>query len=126
MNTDLLIVLLASMRIAIGLAPMVAASRTSQLLGFPASHDNPTARLMGRLFGVRDIGLGVVAIAALFGHVSLPFALLFNASMDAGDALMISIPLVRRQGIDRAAIASLVLAVIGGSAWLGTYLLFAR
>ena len=126
MNIDLLIVLLASMRVAIGLAPMVAASRTSQLLGFPASHDNPTTRLMARLFGVRDIGLGVVAIGALFGHVSLPFALLFNACTDAGDALMILIPLARRQGIDRAALSSLILAALGGSAWLATYLLFAR
>ncbi len=126
MNVDLLIVVLASMRVAIGLAPMVAATRTSQLLGFPASHNNPTARLMGRLFGVRDIGLGVVALGAVFGHVSLPFALLFNAAMDSGDAVMISIPLIRRQGIDRAAIASLGLAAMGGSAWLGTYLMFAR
>ena len=29
----------------------------TRMLGFPASHDNPTARLMGRFFGVRDIGL---------------------------------------------------------------------
>ena len=40
-------------RIALGLAPFVAAGPSSRLLGFPASHDTATARLMGRFFVVK-------------------------------------------------------------------------
>lgn len=112
-------------RIALGLAPFVAAGPSSRMLGFPASHDNPTSRLMGRLFGVRDIGLGVLALWGLRHPEALPFVMLFNAFMDAGDLLAISIPLVKRQGIDRAAAASAAFALIGGLGWL-TMWLFTR
>src|SRR5438067_6844180 len=88
-------------RIAIGLAPFVAAGPASRMLGFPRSHDTATARLMGRFFGVRDIGLGVLVLWALRHAEALPFVLLFNAAMDLGDLVSSAIPLVRRQGIDR-------------------------
>ena len=105
-------------RIALGLAPFVAAGPASRLLGFPAKHDNPTARLMARFFGVRDIGLGVLAFYALWHPETAPFLFLFNAAMDAGDLVSISIPLVKRQGIDRAAIWSALMAAGGGVSWL--------
>ena len=110
-------------RIALGLAPFIAAGPSSRMLGFPASHDNPTARLMGRFFGVRDIGLGVLALWGLRHPEALPFVLLFNALMDAGDLFAISIPLVKRQGIDRAALASAGFALIGGLGWLLMWLI---
>lgn len=110
-------------RIALGLAPFIAAGPSSRLLGFPAAHDNPTARLMGRFFGVRDIGLGVLALWGLRHPEALPFVMLFNAFMDAGDLFAISIPLVKRQGIDRAAAASAGFALIGGLGWFSMWLL---
>jgi Domain of unknown function (DUF4267) len=105
-------------RILIGLAPFVAAGTTSRLLGFPAAHDNPTARLMARWFGVRDIGLGVLVFWSLRHPETLPFIILFNAIADFGDLFSVSIPLVKRQGIDRAAIASAGFALPAGVAWL--------
>lgn len=105
-------------RIGLGLAPFVAASPTSRLLGFPAAHDTPTARLMGRLFGVRDIGLGVLVFYALLHPLVLPFVFLFNATMDGGDLFSVSIPLVKREGIDRAALLSGLFATMGGTGWL--------
>lgn len=105
-------------RILLGLAPFVAAGPSARLLGFPTSHDNPTTRLMGRLFGVRDVGLGVLVFYALRHPEILPFVLLFNALTDFGDLLAIAIPLVRRQGIDRAALASAGFALPAGLAWL--------
>lgn len=114
---------LALGRIALGLAPIIAAGPASRLLGFPSRHDNPTARLMGRLFGVRDIGLGVLAFWALGHPEALPFVLLFNALHDAGDLFSITIPLVKRQGIDRAALASAAFAIIGGLSWFTMWLI---
>jgi hypothetical protein len=105
-------------RIAIGLAPLLAAGPASRLLGFPARHDTPTARLMARMFGVRDIGLGVLAFYALRHPETRPFLFAFNALTDLGDLLAISVPLVRRQGIDRAAILSALFAIGGGLGWL--------
>ena len=105
-------------RIALGLAPFVAAGPASRLLGFPAGHDNPTSRLMGRLFGVRDIGLGVLAFYAIRHPEVAPFLFLFNAFMDLGDLFAVTIPLIKRQGIDRGAALSGLFALIGGLGWL--------
>ena len=110
-------------RIALGLAPFLAAGPTSRLLGFPTSHDTATARLMGRFFGVRDIGLGVLAFYALRHPDAAPFIFLFNAFMDAGDLVSITIPLVKRQGIDRAAALSALFAMTGGLGWLIVWLI---
>jgi hypothetical protein len=115
---SLVVSAMAAGRVAIGAAPFVAPRAASRLLGFPASHDTPTARLMARMFGVRDIGLGVLALWALRHPDALPFVALFNAFMDAGDLVSIAIPLVRRDGIDRAALASAAFAIIGGLSWL--------
>ncbi len=111
------LVALAVGRFAIGLAPIVAARASSRLLGFPEAHDNATARLMARLFGVRDIGLGAIVLVNLGDADALRRALWLNLAMDLGDALMITIPLLRRQGIDRAATLSLVFALGGAIAW---------
>jgi hypothetical protein len=120
---DLAVTALGLGRIAIGLAPFVAAGPSSRLLGFPARHDNPTARLMGRLFGVRDIGLGVLAFYAVRNPEAAPFVFLFNAFMDLGDLFAISIPLVKRQGIDRGALLSGVFAFGGGLSWIVVWLI---
>jgi hypothetical protein len=110
-------------RIALGLAPFLAAGQSARLLGFPASHDNPTSRLMGRLFGVRDIGLGVLAFYAIKHPETAPFIFLFNAFMDLGDLIAIAIPLVKRQGIDRAAVMSAMFALIAVPSWFVLYLI---
>ena len=105
-------------RIALGLAPFVAAGLVSRALGFPREHDSPTARLMARFFGVRDVGLGVLAFYATAHVEAAPFLFLFNAGMDAGDLFSTALPLARRQGIDRAALMSAAFALTGGVAWL--------
>lgn len=114
----LVVTFMGVMRILIGVAPFVAAGTTSRLLGFPATHDSPTARLMARFFGVRDAGLGVLAFFAVAHPETAAFVFLFNAGMDGGDLVSTAIPLVKRQGIDRAALASGAMALTGGLAWI--------
>ncbi len=108
-------------RVVLGLAPFVAAASSTRLLGFPPEHDNATARLMARFFGVRDVGLGVLIFHGASHTAELPFLVLFNALTDFGDLLAISIPLVRRQGIDRAALGSAAFALPAGLAWLAVF-----
>ena len=105
-------------RILLGLAPFIAARPSAALLGFPVAHDTPTTRLMARFFGVRDVGLGVLIFYALGHAETLRFILLFNSLTDFGDLFAIAIPLVRRQGIDRAAWSSAAFALPAGLAWL--------
>jgi hypothetical protein len=105
-------------RVVLGLVPFVAARRSAALLGFPQAHDTPTTRLMARFFGVRDVGLGVLVFYALSHPAVLTFVLLFNALTDFGDLGAIAIPLLRRQGIDRAAWSSVGFALPAGIAWL--------
>jgi len=105
-------------RIILGVIPFVAAGPSSRILGFPESHDNATTRLMARFFGVRDVGLGALVFYGLGHAEALSFILLFNAAMDLGDLVAIGIPLVRRQGIDRAAWVSTGFALPAGLAWL--------
>lgn len=109
---------MGAMRIALGLAPLFFPGPASRLLGFPKEHDTATARLMGRLFGVRDVGLGLLAFYGAAHPELLDIMCLFQAAMDGGDLLSIAVPLVRRQGIDRAAIGAAAFAAIGGASWL--------
>lgn len=106
-------------RIVLGLAPFVAAGPSARLLGFPAHHDNATARLMGRLFGVRDVGLGVLVFYGLKHPEVLGFLVLFNALTDFGDVVAVGVALAGREGIDRGALASGAMALPAGLAWLG-------
>src|SRR5580658_1819400 len=105
-------------RVLLGLAPFVASNTASALMGFPREHDNPTMRLMARLFGVRDVGLGVIVFYGLTHPESLGFLLLLNALTDFGDLVAIAIPLARRQRIDRAAWTSVGFALPAGLGWL--------
>lgn len=106
------------MRVLLGLAPFVAAGAASRLMGFPKAHDTATTRLMARLFGVRDVGLGVLVYYGIGHPAALGFILLFNALTDLGDLIAISVPLVRRQGIDRAAWTSAAFAFVACLGWL--------
>ncbi|HVY45383.1 MAG TPA: DUF4267 domain-containing protein [Minicystis sp.] len=105
-------------RIVLGLIPFFAARRVADLLGFPRAHDTASTRLMARFFGVRDVGLGVLVFYALAHPSILSFVLLFNALTDLGDLAAIAIPLLRRQGIDRAAWSSAGFAAPAAAAWL--------
>jgi hypothetical protein len=104
-------------RVVIGAAALLAPGPTSKLLGFPRDHDNATARLMGRLFGVRDVALGVLVWRFKDDQEVAPWAYRFNAAIDAGDAASIAIAVAGRQGIDRGALSSAVPALGAAFSW---------
>ena len=118
MDASTLILVFGIIRIVIGVSPVFAPRPSMRLLGFPLEHDNPTGRIMGRLFGVRDIGLGVMAIMALDYPEFLPFVCLFNAAHDAGDATAFAIPMIRGQEVGRGALVGLLVASSAIGAWL--------
>src|SRR5439155_1462249 len=60
-------------------------------------------------------------VAALRDRAQLRWTFLFNLCMDAGDAVSCLIPLVRRQGIYRAAASSLAFALFACTACIAIY-----
>jgi hypothetical protein len=105
-------------RIAIGAAALLTPRMTSRLMGFPTEHDNPTARLMGRLFGVRDVILGVLVLTMHDDPRIARSIYQLNAAVDAGDAASMATAIIGRQGIDRAALSSAALAVPAAFGWI--------
>jgi hypothetical protein len=114
---------MAAGRVLIGAAALLAPGPTSRLLGFPAEQDSASARLMGRLFGVRDVALGALVWKARNDPAFARFSYRLNACVDAGDAASMAVAVIGRQGIDRAALASSVPAL---SAMVGWSILAAR
>lgn len=109
----------AAGRVVIGLAPLLAPGPTSRLLGFPSEHDTASARLLGRLFAVRDVALGVLTWQVRNDPVLLRHAFRINAAIDAADATTAALPpLLGRRGIDRAALATAAFAFTGMNLWL--------
>jgi hypothetical protein len=104
-------------RVAIGAAALFAPGWTSRLLGFPVEQDSPSARLMGRLFGVRDVALGVLVWKARNDPATARFVYRLNAGVDGGDAASMAAAVIGRQGIDRAALSSSVPALGAMVGW---------
>lgn len=121
MNDDRLKATVTAMaigRVAIGVSAVLVPGPSSRLLGYPPEQDSPTARLMGRLFGVRDVALGVLVWHIRDEATESRFVYKLNAWVDAGDAAAMVAALIGRQGIDRAALSSAALASLGAAGWL--------
>ncbi len=111
---------MATARVLIGLGALFTPGPFSRLLGYPPEQDSPTARLMGRLFGGRDIALGALVWRVRDEPSLAPFAYGLNAAVDATDAASMAAAIAGRQGIDRAAALSAVPALTAILGW--TYL----
>jgi hypothetical protein len=125
LNATVVACVLGAGRVLIGLGAIFAVDPLAAWFGFPRADVTPTMRIFSRLFGNRDLGLGVLIFASTADVSALRFALLFNAAHDALDWCAILVPLVRRQGIRRPALAFLACATSGVvlfvSAWWYTF-----
>jgi hypothetical protein len=107
-------------RAGIGAAAIAAPGHAAKIAGYPAAHDNPSAQLMSRLFGVRELVLAwlVIDAARRPGGVT-PRVLALQAAVDAADAAVQSVSVVRREGIDRGAVGGTVIAAGAAVLWGG-------
>jgi len=94
--------LIAWTRVGIGASVWVAPRASMRGLGFDP--DNPQVMALARLAGTRDLALGAGAVATLDDPRAQATMLRANAVVDALDAAAFGIALVRRRGIDRAAV----------------------
>jgi len=105
-------------RAAVGVAAIASPGLTSALMGFPKGHDTATARMIGRLFGIREIALGAYTAAQVQADPVRPDVYLLNAAVDMGDAAVCALTLLGRRGVGRAAAGSFALAVPFAAAFL--------
>ena len=96
----------------VGLTPGTAL----KLFGLPEEVDTPALRYVGRIFGIRNAILGVMLWEARKDPAQLERMATLNAVTEAVDAVSASVPLVRRQGIDRTAASTFAtsLSVMAG------------
>jgi hypothetical protein len=108
----------ASARAAIGLASILAPKVSSRIAGYPGDHNNPTARLLAGLFGVRELLLAWLVIDAARDPDGLsPGVFALQAAVDAADVAVQSLPLLRREGIDRGAAGGIAVAAVAAVGW---------
>lgn len=112
--TRLLAVGLAGGRLAIGTGIWLTPGPALRGLGFDPGQ--APVRALGRLAGTRDLATGALAIATLGDAAAMRRVALANAAIDAGDALTFAIALVRRDGIDRAAVGGALSAATAAAA----------
>jgi len=113
---------IAAGRIAIGLGALVATRPALDALGFEDPH--PATVVLARMAGVRDVALGLHALAVRDDAARLREASVLGVVVDGGDAFAFGSALAAREGMDAAALKSLPLAgaaVVAG-AWVASRL----
>ncbi len=90
---------MAAARAGIGVMSIATPSLSAKIVGYPAAHDNPTARMMARLFGVRELLLAYLVIDAVRGPDGpSPSVFAVQAAVDASDIVVQSWPLLQTRG----------------------------
>lgn len=109
---------MAAVRAGIGVMSIATPSLSAKIVGYPGAHDNPTARMMSRLFGVRELLLAYLVIDAVRSPDGpSPSVFAVQAAVDASDIVVQSWPLIKREGLDRAAVGGIALAGVAALAW---------
>jgi hypothetical protein len=105
-------------RAAIGSLAVLAPGLGSRILGFPAAHDNASARVAGRLFGIREVTLAGYTAVQVQRTPQQRDLYLANAAVDSADFAVLTLTFLGRRGIARAAFTSALLAAPFAAAWL--------
>jgi hypothetical protein len=98
-------------RAAVGVASLLAPGLASTIMGFPRGSDTASARMIGRLFAVREMALGGFTVAQVLRDPMQPDVYLLNAAVDGSDALVCGLTFLGRRGVGRAAFGSFALAI---------------
>lgn len=109
---------MSAVRAAFGVAAILAPDFSARLIGYPGDQVNPTSRIFGGLFGVRELALAATVVGTRDQPSMLRSALALNAACDLGDAAVAARALRRREGVDRGAVATITPALVGAASWL--------
>lgn len=110
---------IAVVRIVVGTLGLLANRPVQRAFGLPARHDTPTARALARLFGVRNVALGVWALSVRDDSADVRRRCYeLNAAVDVADVAVLLWPVLRRQGLARFGITSALLGTSATLTWL--------
>ena len=109
---------LALVRIAIGVGTLAAPGPMLKLFGFPTEHDNASARIVGRFFGIREVAIGALTLAVVQDRPRSRDLFALNAFVDGSDAVLALLALVTHRGIPRAAVGTILVATPLAAGWL--------
>ena len=116
---------IASLRMVVGGGALFASGLARRLFGLPADQDTPTARTLGRLFGIRNIVLGYWAYQTRDADKEARrFCYQVNMLVDAVDVTVLLWPVLRRQHLDRFSLTSIALGSSTALAWADLLKLF--
>lgn len=102
----------------LGAAALAFPRPMSRLIGFPDDDFNASARFVGRLYGIRELLRSVHLWVESGRGLPSEETIAANLLIDAGDVALAFTSLVRRDGIDRAALTIAVMASVVSSQWL--------
>lgn len=110
--------LVSIIRILVGIAPFVVPNFSVARMNLPVGHDNESYRSMFRLFGARDVVLGILTILYYPIGEYLIYLLCLNALVDAGDVVSSIIGIRTDQKMRKSGKQSTFIAGAAFSAWI--------
>jgi len=109
----------AQLRLTVGSSALVATGLSRVAFGVSAGHDNPSTRVLGRLFGIRNIVLGAWTLGVRDADVATRrLCYKLNAVVDAVDVGILLWPLLRGEGTARFSLTGASLGAATMLAWI--------
>ena len=107
-------------RVTIGAAAALAPGSLLNAFGIDSAEDSPTLRYFARLFGIRNVVLGILVWQSREDPQRLAAVASINAATEILDAVAGAVPLITRQGRGASAVTAVAtsLAVSAGFAGL--------
>jgi hypothetical protein len=103
-------------RMCVGGPLLLTTGLARRLFGVPEEQDTPALRMLGRLFGIRNVVLGLWTLAARdHGAEQRRLCYRLNAAVDAADLVVLAVGGTTGRGLVRAALMG---GSLGGSALL--------
>lgn len=110
---------IAVLRTVVGALGLLANRPVQVAFGLPAKQDTPAARAFARLFGIRNVALGMWTLSARDGSDDARRRCYeLNTAVDVADVAVLLWPVLRRQGLARFGIISATLGISATLAWL--------
>jgi len=107
----------SAMRTAFGLGALLAPGLLGRIFGISGRQDVASARFMTRLWGVRELALAAATVQGAGQAATLERTVRLNLAVDAADAASSLPALLRREGLDRAALMTVAFGLVGAAGW---------
>ena len=108
---------LSAGRILFGLSSLLTPRLAGKVIGFPGAEVTPSAVVMARFFGVREVAIGTVSLLWLQDNEPSRVFAALNGAVDAGDVAFCTASLFTPGTPKRALLCSLALAIPYAALW---------